>query len=108
MIYAFSVGGYLLILIGISIAISLRVKTQEDFMVAGRRLTWPILVVGINDVRALELPRHPQLVIDVDRGSSFPFDTIGPVWKFLASESWKIHTGRRSPTLSVVISASGE
>ena len=44
MIYAFAVGGYLLILIGISIWISRRVKTQEDFMVAGRRLTWPILV----------------------------------------------------------------
>jgi SSS family solute:Na+ symporter/sodium/proline symporter len=38
------VASYLGLLIGISIWISRRVKTQEDFMVAGRRLTWPILV----------------------------------------------------------------
>ncbi len=44
MIYAYTVGGYLLLLIGISVVLSFRVKTQKDFMVAGRRLTWPILV----------------------------------------------------------------
>ena len=44
MIYLVSVSAYLLLLIGISIGLSLRVKTQEDFMVAGRRLTWPVLV----------------------------------------------------------------
>ncbi len=44
MIYAYSVGAYLLLLIGISVVLGFRVRTQEDFMVAGRRLTWPILV----------------------------------------------------------------
>ena len=44
MIYILTISGYLLILIGISVYLSFRVKTQEDFMVAGRRLTWPILV----------------------------------------------------------------
>jgi SSS family solute:Na+ symporter/sodium/proline symporter len=44
MIYVVCVASYLGLLIGISIWISRRVKTQEDFMVAGRRLTWPILV----------------------------------------------------------------
>jgi solute:Na+ symporter, SSS family len=44
MIYLVSVSAYLLLLIGISVWLSLRVKTQEDFMVAGRRLTWPVLV----------------------------------------------------------------
>ena len=44
MVYMVAVLSYLLILIGISIWISFRVKTQEDFMVAGRSLTWPVLV----------------------------------------------------------------
>ena len=44
MIYAVTVIGYVSILIGISVWLSFRVKTKEDFMVAGRRLTWPILV----------------------------------------------------------------
>jgi SSS family solute:Na+ symporter len=44
MIYMVSVVGYLSVLIGISVWLSFRVRTQEDFMVAGRRLTWPILV----------------------------------------------------------------
>ncbi|MFQ5876936.1 MAG: sodium:solute symporter [Acidobacteriota bacterium] len=44
MVYLVSVTSYLLLLIGISVFFGFRVKTQEDFMVAGRRLTWPILV----------------------------------------------------------------
>ena len=42
--YLLTVAGYLLVLIGVSVWLSLRVRTQEDFMVAGRRLTWPVLV----------------------------------------------------------------
>ncbi len=44
MIYVVSVVAYLALLVVISVWLGLRVKTQEDFMVAGRRLTWPILV----------------------------------------------------------------
>ena len=44
MVYLVSVVAYLLLLIGISVWLGFRVKTQEDFMVAGRRLTWPVLV----------------------------------------------------------------
>ncbi len=44
MVYMVSVVAYLLLLIGISIVLGFRVRTQEDFMVAGRRLTWPVLV----------------------------------------------------------------
>jgi SSS family solute:Na+ symporter/sodium/proline symporter len=44
MIYVVTVVGYVMILVGISVWLSFRVKTKEDFIVAGRRLTWPILV----------------------------------------------------------------
>ena len=44
MVYQVTVIGYVAILIAISVWLSLRVKTKEDFIVAGRRLTWPILV----------------------------------------------------------------
>jgi SSS family solute:Na+ symporter/sodium/proline symporter len=44
MAYLATVVIYLLVLIGISVWLGFRVKTQEDFMVAGRSLTWPILV----------------------------------------------------------------
>jgi SSS family solute:Na+ symporter/sodium/proline symporter len=44
MVYLVTVVAYLLGLIGISVWLGFRVKTQEDFMVAGRRLTWPVLV----------------------------------------------------------------
>src|SRR3989442_15795134 len=43
-VYLVTVIAYLLLLVGISVWLGLRVKTQEDFMVAGRSLTWPILV----------------------------------------------------------------
>ncbi len=43
-VYLVTVVAYLLILIGISVWLGFRVKTQEDFMVAGRTLTWPVLV----------------------------------------------------------------
>jgi SSS family solute:Na+ symporter/sodium/proline symporter len=43
-VYLVTVVIYLSLLIGISLWLSFRVKTQEDFVVAGRRLTWPILV----------------------------------------------------------------
>jgi len=43
-VYLVSVVAYLFLLIGISVWLGFRVKTQEDFMVAGRRLTWPVLV----------------------------------------------------------------
>ncbi len=43
-VYLVTVVSYLALLIGISIWLSFRVKTQEDFMVAGRTLTWPVLV----------------------------------------------------------------
>jgi SSS family solute:Na+ symporter/sodium/proline symporter len=44
MVYQLTVIGYVAILIAISVYFSLRVKTKDDFIVAGRRLTWPILV----------------------------------------------------------------
>ncbi|HEU4402048.1 MAG TPA: sodium:solute symporter family protein [Candidatus Polarisedimenticolia bacterium] len=44
MIYLVTVVTYLTLLVGISVWLGLRVKTQEEFMVAGRTLTWPILV----------------------------------------------------------------
>lgn len=44
MVYQVTVIGYVAILIAISVWLSLRVKTKDDFIVAGRRLTWPILV----------------------------------------------------------------
>ena len=44
MVYMVSVLSYLVLLIVISIWLGMRVKTQEDFMVAGRTLTWPVLV----------------------------------------------------------------
>lgn len=43
-VYLVTVVSYLLLLIGISIWLGFRVKSQEDFMVAGRTLTWPVLV----------------------------------------------------------------
>src|SRR2546428_8570365 len=43
-VYLVTVIAYLLLLVGISVWLGLRVKSQEDFMVAGRSLTWPILV----------------------------------------------------------------
>jgi SSS family solute:Na+ symporter/sodium/proline symporter len=43
-VYLVTVVSYLFVLIGISLWLSFRIRTQEDFMVAGRRLTWPILV----------------------------------------------------------------
>ena len=42
--YLLTVAAYLMVLIGVSVWLSFRVRTQEDFMVAGRRLTWPVLV----------------------------------------------------------------
>ena len=45
MIYFWAIVIYLAILIGISVYRSLRVKTQDDFMVAGRRVT-AIFLVG--------------------------------------------------------------
>jgi len=44
MIYLITVVAYLTLLVGISVWLSFRVKSQEDFMVAGRTLTWPVLV----------------------------------------------------------------
>ena len=43
-VYLITVVSYLALLIGISVWLGFRVKTQEDFMVAGRTLTWPVLV----------------------------------------------------------------
>jgi len=44
MTYIFTIIGYLLVLLSIGILLSRRVKNKEDFLVAGRRLTAPILV----------------------------------------------------------------
>jgi len=44
MLYAVVLIGILVTLLGVSVARSLRVKTKADFVVAGRRLTWPVLV----------------------------------------------------------------
>ncbi|MBI2956266.1 MAG: sodium:solute symporter family protein [Acidobacteria bacterium] len=44
MLYAIVLIGILATLLGVSIHRSLRVKTKADFMVAGRALTWPVLV----------------------------------------------------------------
>ncbi|MCK4224462.1 MAG: sodium:solute symporter family protein, partial [candidate division Zixibacteria bacterium] len=44
MIYFWSILIYLLILIGVGAILSRRVKTQTDFMVAGRKLSAPVLV----------------------------------------------------------------
>jgi SSS family solute:Na+ symporter/sodium/proline symporter len=43
-IYAVTVGAIVAVLIGTAVMRSRSVKTQSDFLVAGRRLTWPILV----------------------------------------------------------------
>ena len=44
MIYAVVVGGIVVVLLGTALARSRGVKGQADFLVAGRKLTWPILV----------------------------------------------------------------
>jgi SSS family solute:Na+ symporter/sodium/proline symporter len=44
MIYFWAILIYLLILIGVGAIRSGAVKTQEDFMVAGRKLSAPVLV----------------------------------------------------------------
>ncbi|OQX82511.1 hypothetical protein B6D60_12110 [candidate division KSB1 bacterium 4484_87] len=44
MIYLITVIVYFSLLFGVGVLLSFRVKNQEDFMVAGRKLTWPILV----------------------------------------------------------------
>src|SRR5512134_4004931 len=44
MLYAVVVIAILATLLGVSIYRSFAVKTKADFMVAGRKLTWPVLV----------------------------------------------------------------
>ncbi len=44
MIYLWVVGLYLVFLIGVSVFRSRAVKTQDDFMVAGRNVPWHLLV----------------------------------------------------------------
>jgi SSS family solute:Na+ symporter len=44
MIYIYTIIGYLIVLFTVGVVLSSRAKTQEDFMVAGRRLTAPVLV----------------------------------------------------------------
>ena len=44
MIYLITIAVYLVILVSVGAILSFRVKNQEDFMVAGRKLTAPILV----------------------------------------------------------------
>ena len=47
MIYVWAIGIYLAVLIGISISKSRKVKTQDDFMVAGRNVTATFLVATL-------------------------------------------------------------
>ncbi len=44
MVYLITIIFYFSLLFGVGVFLSFRVKNQEDFMVAGRKLTWPILV----------------------------------------------------------------
>jgi len=44
MVYIYTIVFYFLVLFGLGVFLSFRVKSQEDFMVAGRKLTAPILV----------------------------------------------------------------
>ncbi|NOZ62103.1 MAG: sodium:solute symporter family protein [Calditrichaeota bacterium] len=44
MIYLIVIIVYFALLFGVGLFFSFRVKNQDDFMVAGRKLTWPILV----------------------------------------------------------------
>ena len=44
MTYIYTIIAYLIVLFTVGVVLSFRAKTQEDFMVAGRRLTAPVLV----------------------------------------------------------------
>jgi len=44
MIYLLTIVGYLILLLGIGLVLSSKIKNREDFLVAGRRLTAPVLV----------------------------------------------------------------
>ena len=44
MTYIYTIIAYLIVLFTVGVILSFRAKTQEDFMVAGRRLTAPVLV----------------------------------------------------------------